>query len=173
MLIHFWDNWTGDYTLLTCFWYISVWYSFTPYTFHLIWFSIINNYLIHFWACIKVMKCIWYTFKTVSKVNQNQVSNFDCLKSVSTFSKGSFLTNYIWYIQQYISCTFSFISHYSPLSASRTASLHSRIDHTAVTSIGITLLALVALYLSELIHSLRPWYPALRVTGHLYHRCLY
>ena len=94
---------------------VERWYTFQPikigqeikYTFHM---SLINQYLIPFHAIsytfhsirmvfyhrslfntlLSASKCIWYTLeciKTVSKVDQNKVSNFDLLKSVSKFSQ--------------------------------------------------------------------------------------
>ena len=81
-------------TLLTCVWYISIWYLFTPFHRHFIRFrydflsSSLFDTLLSVSKCIwlSVSKCTWYKFeciKIVSKVNQNKVFNFDRLKSVS------------------------------------------------------------------------------------------
>ncbi len=80
-------NWTRD-TLLTCFWYISIWYFFTTVHTHFIQlrYDFLSSIII--WYIFECIKVYLIHLLSVSKLNQNKVSNFDRFKSVSKFNQG-------------------------------------------------------------------------------------
>ena len=75
-------------SLLSCFWYISIWYFFAPFHTHFIrfifylWYSIINHII---WYTFESIKVYLIHFWVYQKWIKNKVSNFDRLKFVSKF----------------------------------------------------------------------------------------